>query len=66
VGKVILKSNRDEALKDYFPLKVLAMKRLMLSKKNVAMKHLMLLKNRSDEAFNALSPRFIASSLNTI
>jgi hypothetical protein len=31
----------------------------------VAMKHLMLLKNRSDEVFNASSPHFIASSLST-
>jgi hypothetical protein len=41
------------------------MKRLLLSKNcsNKAMKHLTLLKNRSDEAFNALSPHLIASLL---
>jgi hypothetical protein len=31
-----------------------------------AMKHLMFLKNRSDDVFNALSPGFIASSPSTL
>ncbi len=42
MGKVILKSNGDEALNDVFPQKVIVMKRLTLRKKIVAMKHLTL------------------------